>query len=173
MPWIYVLKKKSLIANKVRITFLSVSFLFFSFLKNFNVLLNHGFQPFLMKASLAAVPAFAVTSWLNGFSQSSRGPTDPNERPLVSVVAGVLSPSLWVLLTQALTKVAWDFLLYPVQEDTAVKIKIAHPAAFSGSCGEERIWWSAVPSKEGPGTLTSQSLEQSKENDPFPVAFKK
>lgn len=92
-----------------------------------------------METHLAVAPAFAMTLWFNGFTLSPTGPVDPRER---------LWPPWWPMLFlspcefsshRLLTKVAWDFLLCPVQEDAAVRVKIAHWIAFNGSRGERGL----------------------------------
>lgn len=64
--------------------------------------------------------------------------TPVREGSLASLV--VSAHSFLVSPTQALMKVAWDFLLCPVQEDAAVKIKIDRKIAFNGSSGGGKIW---------------------------------
>lgn len=114
--------------------------------------------------------------WLNGFHQSSQDKTShPSRWPqwdtsglldspcsfyfflylslciylyLCLYLYLYLSLSSRVPLAQALTKVAWDFLLCPVQEDAAVRVKIACWIAFHGSHEAEKFWWKAAPLQE-------------------------
>lgn len=65
---------------------------------------------------------------------------------------------------------AWDFLLYAVQEDAAVRVKIAHWPAFNGSHGERRLG-EVLPFEGRPWNTDQPALSRAEKMLPSPVAF--